>query len=439
MFLIEKDSELNTLELGKIINEFQTKELINLKKYYNYYKGKQQITEKTPTDDGKPCNKVCVNYCYNIVSNYLGYLTGIDIAYSSEKNFEDIQEVLNYNDIHNTDSELLRNALIYGVAYEINYVDEDGFQRFKVLDSREVIPVYDNTLNQNLVYAIRFYKNGMINSDEFVVEVYSSSACRKYKSSNGFSSFTLLEEIPHYFGQVPITVFSLNAEEDSIFDKIITLQDAYNEIISGEVDDFQTFADAYLVMKGVYAKDEDLKDAKTRRAFMIDPDADISYLTKDTAAAQTHEILQNINDAIHKIANSPDFNDEKLLAQSGIAMRYKLVGFENAASSIEANMKKALQKRIELICEVLNLKGEETLWRDIHIQFTRNLPSNLLETTQIVNSLRGLVSDETLLSLLPFVSDAAAEIDKLNAQKEANMSLYNFSSGNTDEEEDVDE
>ena len=427
------------MELGKIINQFQTKELIDLNKYYNYYKGKQKITDKRPTDEGKPCNQVCVNYCYNIVQNYLGYLTGIDVTYSSDKDFEDIQEVLNYNDVHNTDSELLRNALIYGVSYEINYVDEDGAQRFKVLDSREVIPVYDNTLNQNLVYAIRFYRNDMINSDEYIVEVYDSTTCRKYKSSNGFSSFSLLEEIPHYFAQVPITVFSLNAEEDSIFDKIMTLQDAYNELLSDEVDDFQSFADAYLVMKGVYAKPEELNDAKKKRAFMIDPDADISYLTKNMNDTQIQDMLKNVNDAIHKIANSPDFNDEKLMAQSGIAMRYKLIGFENAASAIEANMKKALQKRIELICEIINLKSDEALWRDVNIQFTRNLPSNLLETTQIVNSLRGLVSDETLLSLLPFVNDPAAELEKLNAQKEANMSLYNFSSGNTEEEEDADE
>lgn len=428
------------LKLGEIIQQFQTRELPKLQQYYNYYKGKQKIMSKVATDVGKPCNRVCVNYCYNIVQNYLGYLTGIDVAYSSDKDLEDIQEVLNYNDVHNADSELLKNALIYGKAFEINYVDEDGEQRFKVLDSRECIPVYDNTLNQNLVYVIRLYRANLIDAEEYIVEVYDSSACRTYRSTMGFSSFALLEETAHYFAQVPITVFSLNAEEDSIFDKIMTLQDAYNELLSDEVDDFQSFADAYLLMKGVVADADDLADAKSKRAFMIDADADISYLTKNISDTQIQDMLQNINDSIHKIANSPDFNDEKLMAQSGIAMRYKLVGFENASSAIEANMKKALQKRIELICEVLNLKGAESMWRDVKIQFTRNLPSNLVETTQIVNSLRGLVSDETLLALLPFVVDPAAELEKLEAQKQANMSMYSFASGNSkEEEEDVNE
>jgi SPP1 family phage portal protein len=90
-------------------------------------------------------------------------------------------------------------------------------------------------------------------------------------------------------------------------------------------------------------------------------------------------MLKNINDTIHKIANSPDFNDEKLLAQSGIAMRYKLVGFENVASSIVANMTKALQRRIELITEIIHLTGGEEIWRDVNIVFTRNLPINTVE------------------------------------------------------------
>ncbi len=422
------------MKLGEIIQTFQTRELPRLQKYYNYYKGKQKIMSKVATDVGKPCNRVCVNYCYNIVQNYLGYLTGIDVAYGSELDFEDVQEVLNYNDIHTADSELLRNALIYGVGYEINYVDEDGAQRFKTLDSRTVIPIYDDTLNQNLICAVRLYKNDMISTDEYYVEVYDATTCRTYKSGMGFSSFALLDEHPHYFGQVPITVFSLNADEESIFDKVITLQDAYNELLSDEVDDFQAFADAYLVLKGVTADEEDLISMKQNRVLMMDADASAEYLTKSISDTQIQNMLKDINDSIHKIANSPDFNDEKLLAQSGIAMRYKLVGFENAASAIEANMRKALQKRIELICEVLNLKGGETMWRDITIQFTRNLPTNLVETTQVVNSLRGLVSDETLLGLLPFIADPAAEVERLNAQKEANMSMYSFASGTTKEE-----
>lgn len=96
---------------------------------------------KIATDVGKPCNRIVTNYCFNIVQNYLGYLTGIDITYSSPNDFDAIQDVLNYNDVRTEDNEYLRNALIFGKSYEINYIDEEARQRFKVLDSRECIPI----------------------------------------------------------------------------------------------------------------------------------------------------------------------------------------------------------------------------------------------------------------------------------------------------------
>ena len=93
----------------------------------------------------------------------MGYSTGIDISYQSEKDFTEIQNVLNYNDVRTEDNDYLRQALIYGCSYEINYIDELGQQRFKVLDPREVIPIYANDLNNDLLYVIRYYVADTIN------------------------------------------------------------------------------------------------------------------------------------------------------------------------------------------------------------------------------------------------------------------------------------
>lgn len=392
--------------------------------------------KKQATDLGKPCNKVVVNYCYNIVQNYRGYLTGIDIAYSSDKDIDQVFEVLNYNDVKQEDSNYLQDALVYGCAYEIAYIDEWGKHRFKTLDPKNVIPIYDDTLDQDLVYCIRFWSNKIADKDFYIVEVYSKSEIKTYKSDMGFQTFELIKEEPHYFGMVPITVFELNNDRVSIFDQVMTLQDAYNKLLSAEVDDFESFADAYLVLKGMMGTDpEDLADMKRNRAMSIDSDADVSYLTKDISDTQIQNMLNNINDNIHKIANSPDFNDDKFMAQTGIAMRFKLVQFENASSAIEAEMRKALQRRIELICAIGNIKGDNLSFDDVKITFTRNLPTNLTETAQVVNSLRGLVSDQTLLSLLPFVEDSQAELDRLNQQKQMNMDMYSFTPGNEEENE----
>lgn len=392
---------------------------------------------KVASDVGKPCNRIVSNYCYNIVQNYQGYITGIDVSYLSQTNIDAIQDILNYNDVRTEDNELLRNALIFGKSFEINYVDEDAKQRFKVLDSRECIPVYSNDLNNDLLYVIRYYVADTINNsqDEYYIEVYGNEFIRKYKSSNAFATLSLLEEKPNIYKQVPITVFNLNSDEESIFDKVMTLQDAYNKLLSSEVDDFESFCDAYLVLKGCMADADDLVAMKQNRVLMMDTDAEASYLTKSVSDTQIENMLKNINDTIHKISNSPDFTDETLMSQSGVAIKYKLIGFENVASNIVANMTKALQKRIELICAVLSLTDGETKWRDIHIVFTRNLPQNITDTAQAINQLRGIVSDKTLISLLPFIKDIDAEVKQIQEEKEANMSMYGFDTNSESEEE----
>ena len=431
MYNINKNEALTVDIISRIIQSFELKEKMKLSKYFNYYEGKQNIINKSYKDASKPCNKIVKNYCYSIVNNYEGYNVGIPITYNSNDDITALVDVFNYNDIKNADSVLLRNALIYGVAYEIVYIDEDAKQRFKAIDPRECIPVYDDTLEEELLYMIRYYKKPTWKNEEikYIVEVYSESTVTKYESNGSFSSLSVVaEEQPHYFQQVPFVVFKLNNEQESIFDKVMSLQDAYNELLSSEVDDFQAFTDAYLVLKGTGIDEEEAAAMRENRILMLDENDSAEYLTKSISDTQIENMLKNINDSIHVISNSPDFNDDKFMATSGIAMRYKLVGFENTSSAIVSNMTKAIQKRIELLYTVMGLISGD-MYKDVQIKFTRNLPVDNTETINVINGLRGLVSDRTLISLLPFVSDVDAEMEAVAAQKAENIDMYSFGGG----------
>lgn len=427
------------------IQKFVQYESPRLEKYFNYYEGNQAILRKMVNDPTKPCNRIVTNYCYTIVGNYQGYLTGQDITYTSPNDISAIVDILSYNDVRTEDSELLKQALIYGRSFEINYVDEDGKQRFKVLDTRQCIPVYDNTLNQNLLCVIRFYPIDQFDvSNGYNVDIYYTDRIEHYTMNTGFTTLRFTGEEQHFYHQVPVTVFSLNPEEKSIFDKIMGLQDAYNTLLSSEVDDFEAFCDAYLVLKNVTATADDVAEMKEKRVIVlpyaaqgVDPDA--SFLNKNISDTQIENMLTNIDEQIHKISNSPDFTDEAFGTSSGVAMKYKLLGFENTAGAIAANMTKALQKRLELICEILNLTSGEQMWRDVEITFTRNLPVDLAETANLVNTLKGTVSDRTLLSLLPFVSDIDKELEMVEESKLRNMELYSFSSNSTSDTDEDEE
>jgi hypothetical protein len=111
---------------------------------------------------------------------------------------------------------------------------------------------------------------------------------------------------------------------------------------------------------------------------------------------------------------------------------------ETRAGVVEGRMKKALQRRIEIICGIASLKLGEEVFRDIEIEFKRNVPVDELSQINIVNALKGTVSDATLLSQLDFVTDVNAELEAVKAQKEESMAIYGLNAfGGAPEEEDA--
>lgn len=430
MILIEPDMQLTPEQVGLIVMRHVSSEMPKLSKYRKYFDGEQAIMGKTYNDSTKPCNRIVTNYCDNIVNNYNGYLTGLPVSYNSQDNIDDIQEVLKYNDVAAKDGAFLRSSLIYGKSYELHYVDEYGKPRFDLIDTREGVPVYANTITRDILYFIRFYPRSTLDSnDGYVVEVYDGEYQERYYCGSEFTGLILQSREPHHYGQVPVIVLPLNDDEYPIFYKIMGLQDAYNTLLSGEVDDFEAFCDAYLALTGMEVDEENVQAMKENRVLVIPEGGDAKYITKSVSDTQIQNMLQNINDTIHKIANSPDFSQESFGVSSGIALRFRLLGFENTASAIASNFKKALQKRIELICTILGITGSDDVWRDVDIIIDRNIPVNETEAANMVNTLRGLVSDKTLLTQLPFIADADAEMEAVKAQKAENMELYSFGGG----------
>lgn len=389
-----------------------------------------EILNKQVKDNYKPCNKIVVNFPQYVVKSYNGYLTGKDITYTSDEDIEDLQDILNYNDVSHEDSKLLKNALIYGRAFELCYVDEDGKQRFKMLESEGCIPVYYNDIEGELACVIRYYViDPLAEKTEYMVEVYALNGTRYFKADDSLNAVSLLEEKPNFYNQVPVVVLDLNDEDKSIFDDIIGLNDAYNKLLSSETDDWEAFCDAYLALSGMDADEETIKTMRENRVLLIPEGGKAEYLTKSVSDTQIENMLDNIEAKIHKVAACPDFTDQSFGTSSGTALRLKLLGFENAAGEIEKNMTKALQKRIELLCSILSLSIGEEVWRDIQIVFKRNLPEDMTEIMNEINALRGLVSDKTLLSQVPFVQDIDTEMELVAVQKKETAELYSFNNG----------
>ena len=429
MFYLNNNEELTIELLQKMINRFRVSVEPKLTLYKNYYDGKQEILNKSYADSSKPCNKSVINYCRNIADSYAGYLASPGyISYNSENDIEEIMNILRYNDYHAEDADLLLDALVYGVACELMYIDASGQVRFRLINPATCFGVYDDSLTNDLMYFVRMYKlSDWDDADKYAVDVYSNNSIKHYAmtGNNGYLAF--IGEEAHYFSQCPANIFYM-PDEKSIFDCIMSLQDSANELLSAEIDDYSAFCDAYLLLLGVDADAEDIAEMKQNRVLVLPEGAGASWLTKNASDAQVENILKRIHDSIYRIAQCPDFSSETFVGgvSSGIAIRYRLTGMETRASKICSAMEKALQRRVEIICGIASLKLGEDVFRDINIDFKRNIPEDLTATINLINSLKGSVSDATLLAQLPFIDDVNAELEALQEQKTANIEMYGF-------------
>jgi SPP1 family phage portal protein len=438
VFYLNKDVELDIKLLGKMINRFQTTSYPNLYKYKNYYDGVQQILQKKYNDPTKPCNKTVINYCKNIADSYAGYLaTPGFISYQSD--VEEIMEILRYNDFQTEDNEFLLNALVYGVAAELMYIDENAKTRFRTIDPTTCFGVYDDSLTGDLLYFVRFYRvNEWDDNNIYNIDVYTDTLVKHYTMKGMGGEITPVGEEAHFFGQCPANIFAL-PDEKSIFDCIIGLQDSVNEVLSAEIDDYSAFCDAYLVLEGVDADPDDIAAMKENRVLILPTGASSDWLTKNANDTQVENILKRLHDSIYRIAQCPDFTSESFTGgvSSGIAIQYKLTGMENKAGIIEGSMKKALQRRIEIICSIASLTIGEEVFRDIEIDFKRNIPEDPTSTINMINALKGTVSDATLLGQLDFITDVNAELEAVQEQRSREMELYNFGPIGTEEEDEA--
>lgn len=441
MFCINKDEELTVELLQKMINRFNVEVAPRLQRYKNYYDGNHAIVNKSYTDASKPCNKTVINYAANIVNQYVGYMSSPNhISYSSTEDIEPIMDILRYNDYQTQDSDLMLDAFIYGVSAELMFNDMAGKTRFRRISPLNCFGVFDDSLTGDLLYFVRMYKaNDWDNSDLYKVDVYMDYIVKHYEMSGMGGYLKYIGEEFHYFNQCPATIVML-PDEKSIFDCIISIQDGINEIVSCEIEEFQQFADAYLTLSGCDADNDDIVKMKEERVLVLPPDATAQWLTKTANDTQTENILKRLHDSIYRISQCIDMTSESFTGgvSSGIAIRYKMCGQENRAAKIEAIFKKALQRRVEIICGIAALKLGEEVFRDIKIEFKRNIPEDYTAIINVVNALKGTVSDKTLLGLLPFVNDVNAELEALQAQKQANMAMYSFGA-HTDEEEEEEE
>ena len=391
-------------------------------KLENYYNAKNEILSRTMRDTTKPNNKIANSYASYITDTLVGYFVGKPISYSGNDTnvLNELQMIFEYNDEADENAELAKNASIYGIAYELLYMNENVV-RFKSLDPKECIPIFDDTIDNNLLAFIRYYDNYDVVQDKTItiIEVITDKETVRYSTTSTLGNLTFIESYPHYFGMVPIAIYKNNEEESGDFEQVISLIDAYDKLESDSLNDFEYFVDAYLALYGFTAEPEDIAQMKENRVLLMDEGTSAEWLIKNTSDTNIENIKNRIDADIHKFAKCPNLADKEFASNaSGVAIKFKLLGTENKVAIKERKFKRGLQQRLELLANIKGVLANGFDWRSIDIIFTRNIPTNDTDIANMVNTLSGIVSEETLLAQIPFVEDVAGEIERLDKEKE---------------------
>lgn len=397
-------------------------ELPRYQKLYSYYIGQNDILNRTLPDPLKPNNKIATSYCSLIIDTAVGYFASKPISYLSrsgnEKYLSDLQRIFLFNDEEDTNAEIVKDFSIFGKCYEITYIDPQGNIRFKQYSPMEMYVEKDS--QDNILFGLRYWQEKQGENNVTKVEAYDAEGFHYFSSFDG-ETFVLDKSIPHYFGEVPVTIYKNNDEEIGDFEKQIPLVDAIDKILSDSANELESFANAYLLIKGYQGtQPEDIQAMRQNGVLLLDGQGgDAEWLIKNINNQFQQNFFETLDNLIHIQTATPKLTTEEFSSNlSGIAIGFKLFSLESKCSVKERKMEKALRKRIRLITNILNLKGANYDWTDVDCQFSRNLPQNEMEIVQEIVQLTNMVDLETRLSWHPRIQNPKQVIEKLKQEQD---------------------
>ena len=415
----------------KLIREHE-KQLPRFKKLKKYYLGEHDILSKQRSKN-KPNYKPVCNHAKDIADTSTGYFMGNTISYSNSED-TDIDELLIAFDNAEVDESDHDNALdmaIYGVAYEYVYAREnENILDIKSLEVENTFIVYDDSIEQQPLFGVYYFKRKENKADTetyqavIMTKQFVYSIVLEGKEKGVISD----KPIPHNMGDIPIIEYKNNKYSIGDFEQQIGLIDSYNSLTANRINDKEQFIDSILVLYGARLGDDEEESIKAMESLAehklleLHPEARAEYLSKTLNENEVETLRNAVKQDIYTFSHIPNLTDENFAGNSsGVAMEFKLLGLEMITKIKQRYYVKGLKKRIKLFANYLGLTQIAIDANSIIPHFSRSLPKNLLEISQIVSNLDGKVSQETLLSQIPFVEDPMSEIEKVNEEKQENI------------------
>lgn len=432
LFLMVEDDELDEKTLKGFITKHHQLLKTRYEELQRAYKSDYPILYQQQKMNGKPDNRIVVNFAKYIVDTMQGFFIGIPIKVSSEDS--KVNDYINfldkYNDQDDNNAELARTTSIYGKGYELYFVDEDKNVCITYVSPLEGFMIYDDSILQRPLYFVT-YSRTLVKSEDGKEKkvitgiVYDKTHSRpfSYENKNLFAKGNEKGEggpTVHGFQDVPATEYIENEEREAIFESVYTMINHYNKAVSEKANDVDYFADAYMKVLGAKLRPEDLNKIRDSRIINLEGDMAekliVEFMEKPNADATQENLLNRLERLIYQISMVANINDENFGNASGISLKYKLQSMSNLAKTKERKFISGMNRRYKVIFSNPISKMPKDAWLKIDYKMTSNFPANLLEESQIAGNLAGITSKDTQLKVLSIVEDVESEKQKIEEE-----------------------
>lgn len=374
-------------------------------------------------------NRVNNDYFSEIVDIKTGYFAGKQTSYSYDKNepnydeaIEKMSNFLERNRIADINMETTKYCAIGGYSARLLYLDMDANERVMYIPGHQAVLLNEDGNIVETEYAIRYYGQ----EGKYVIHFYDG--LKRYKYQQDGSELNLREEKIHGYKKCPLFGYPNNDELMGDAEKVLTLIDAIDRTISDVNSEIEAFRLAYLVITGANITQDMIDSMKANGALGIpgigNEKIGVDFLEKNLNDGAIENHLNRIHDNIYRFSGTPDLADEAFGGnQSGVALRFKILGLETKCSRFEQKFRAADTRMFEVMATKWAVENVSFNPYKVFSEFKRNFPQDLLYEADLLQKLGVRISDATALGLLSFVDDVQYEIDQKQREEEESLTM----------------
>ncbi len=407
-------------------------------------------------DDGNPLrnadNRIPRNFHGLIVNQKASYAFTVppvfDVGNSASNNR--VTELLGDEYTKNC-MELCINAANMSAGWIHYWNNGNGFE-WAVVDSKQIIPIFDKSLKCRLIALLRSYTDLGDDGEKYIIfEFWTDTECQTFRKTAAntldeglhyYDSFYIPEtgeltsQYQHGFEEIPFIPFWNNNIHTDDLKNIKPLIDVYDKVFSGFINDLDDVQEIIFVLSGYGGTDLNgfLQDLKKYKAISLDDDGDggVSTLNIEIPIEARNSILEATRKAIFEQGQGFDPQPENFGNQSGEALKFMYSLLEMKTGLMETEFRLGFAKLVRALC-----KSEGIPCSKVEQVWTRTRIKNDTELAQICRDSVGIISKRTILANHPFVGiDVEKEIEQIRQEEQQQGdNPYNFSARKEESDE----